>query len=109
MTFDQVWRVREELLKRGKLQLAVLHMLLFDSGGRRNEVYQIKKQDVLEGNKTNIVIGKRGKTFPLVFLNDTRELARQYLIERGEDNLDALWISGKGENKKEVAYGALYD
>jgi len=30
MSFDQIWRIREELLKRGKLQLAVLHMLLFD-------------------------------------------------------------------------------
>lgn len=109
MTFDQIWRVREELLKRGKLQLAVLHMFLFDTGGRRNEVYQIKKQDVLEGNKTNVVIGKRGKAFPLVFLNDTRELARQYLKERGEDNIDSLWTNGKGEGKKEVTYGAIYD
>jgi len=109
MSFDQIWRIREELLKRGKLQLAVLHMLLFDSGGRRNEVYQIKKQDVQEGNKTNVVVGKRGKTFPLVYLNDTRELARQLIIERGEDNLDALWITGNGENKKEVTYGAIYD
>jgi len=109
MTFDQVWRVREELLKRGKLQLAVLHMLLFDSGGRRNEVFQIKKQDVQEGNKTNIVVGKRGKSFPLVFLNDTRELVRQFISERGEDNLDSIWITGKGENKREVTYGALYD
>lgn len=54
-------------------------------------------------------IGKRGKTFPLVYLNDTRELARKYLTERGEDDIDSLWISGKGENKKEVTYGALYD
>jgi len=109
MTFDQIWRVREELIKREKLQLAVLHMLLFDSGGRRNEVYQIKKQDLQEGNKTNVVIGKRGKAFPLVFLNDTRELVKQFIAERGEDNIDSIWISGKGENKKEVTYGSLYD
>jgi len=109
MTFDQIWKVREELLKRGKLQLAVLHMLLFDSGGRRNEVFQIKKQDVLEGNKTNIVVGKRGKSFPLVFLNDTRELTRKFIEERGEDNLDLVWVTGKGDNKREVTYGAIYD
>lgn len=109
MTFDQIMRIREELLERGKLSLAVLHMFLYDSGGRRNEVFQIKKQDITEGNKTNIVVGKRGKTFPLVFLNDTRELAKQYLNERGEDDLDSLWITGSGENKKEVSSGALYD
>jgi integrase len=109
MTFNQIWRVREELLKRGKLQLAVLHMLLFDSGGRRNEIYQIKKQDVQEGNKTNTVVGKRGKIFPLVYLNDTRELARKYIAERGEDNLDSIWVTGKGNNKKEVVCDTLYD
>ena len=109
MTFDQIWRVREELIKRGKLQLAVLHMLLFDSAGRRNEVHQIKKQDLLDGNKTNIVVGKRGKSFPLVYLNDTRELAIEYLKERGEDNIDSIWTTGKGEDIKEVGYGALYD
>jgi site-specific recombinase XerD len=109
MSFDQVMKLREELLKRGKLQLAVLHMLLFDSGGRRNEVHQIKKQDLMDGNKTNIVVGKRGKAFPLVFLNDTRELALQFIQERGEDNLESIWVSGKNEDKKEVSYGALYD
>lgn len=108
MTFDQIWRVREELLKRGKLQLAVLHMLLFDSGGRRNEVYQVKKNELLEGNKTNIVIGKRGKAFPLVFLNDTRELALQYFEKRGEDNIDSLWVVGKGADRRQVTYRALY-
>jgi len=44
-----------------------------------------------------------------VYLNDTRELARKLIIERGEDNLDALWITGKGEDKKEVTYGSIYD
>lgn len=109
MSYEQIMKLREELIKKDKLQLAVLHMLLYDSGGRRNEVYQIKKQDLLEGNKTNTVVGKRGKVFPLVFLNDTRELVRQYLEERGEDNFDSLWVTGKGEDMREVTYGALYD
>ncbi|MDD4779011.1 MAG: site-specific integrase [Tissierellia bacterium] len=108
MTYDQVMRVREELLKRGKIQLCLLHMLLFDSGGRRNEVYQVKKQDMVEGNKTNTVVGKRGKVFPLVFLNDTRELARQFFEKRGIDKIDSLWVVGKGENARKVTYNTLY-
>lgn len=108
MTFEQVWKVREELIKKGKLQLAVLHMLLFDSAGRRNEVYQVTKDSLKEGNKTNIVTGKRGKTFPLVFLNDTRELALEYLKQRGDDDIDSLWVVGKGENKRQISYNALY-
>jgi len=109
MTFEQVMRTREELLNRGELQLAVLHMMLFDSGARRNEVTQVKKQGLLDGNKTNLVIGKRGKQFPLVYLNDTKELIRQYLELRGEDNVDSLWVSGEGANKKAASYEMLYE
>ena len=110
MTFEQVMKVREELLKRGELQLAVLHMLLFDSAGRRNEIYQVKKQGLLNGNKTNKVIGKRGKEFELVYLDDTKELIKQWLEYRGEDNIDSLWVKIKKDGtKSEISYETLYD
>ena len=109
MTYEQIIKIRDELLKRGELKLCVLHMILFDSAGRRNEVHQILKEGLLEGNKTNIVKGKRGKTFPLVYLNDTKELIKQYLEERGEDEIESLWIIGKGENKKPASYETIYD
>jgi integrase/recombinase XerD len=109
LTFEQVMKLREELIRRGKLQHAVLLMLMFDSAGRRNEVFQVTKHGLTEGNKTNIVTGKRGKQFPLVYLNDTRELIKQYLEERGDDDIDSLWIVGKGENKKPATYEALYE
>lgn len=109
LTFEQVMKLREELIKRGKLQHAVLLMLMFDSAGRRNEIAQVTKHGLTEGNKTNIVVGKRGKTFPLVYLNDTRELIKQYLEERGEDSIDSLWIVGKGENKRPASYESLYE
>lgn len=109
LTFEQIRKLREELIKRDRLQDAVLLMLMFDSGGRRNEVYQITKHGLLEGNRTNVVIGKRGKKFSLVYLDDTKELIRQYLEQRGEDDIDSLWIVGKGEYKRPVTYNALYD
>lgn len=109
MSYEQIIKIKDELIKRGELKLATLHMILFDSAGRRNEVHQILKQGLLEGNKTNIVIGKRSKKFQLVYLNDTRELIKQYLDERGEDNIDSLWIIGKGENKKPASYESIYD
>ena len=84
--------------------------IFFDSGGRRNEVYQIKKDGLLDGNKTNIVRGKRGKMFPLVYLNDTKELIRQYLEARGDDDIDSLWVSCRGNIKKPLTNSdALYD
>lgn len=109
LTFEQVMKLRDELIKRDRLQDAVLLMVSFDSGGRRNEIHQIKKHGLLEGNKANEVIGKRGKKYRPVYLDDTRELIAKYLEQRGEDNLDSLWIKGKGDNKIEVTYEALYD
>lgn len=108
-TYDEFIKVRNILVERGKLQLAVLWSLGFDSAGRKNELYQVEKHGLLNGNKTNIVVGKRGKKFPLVYLDDTKELIRQYLEQRGEDDIDSLWIKGSGENKEPIAYAAIYE
>jgi len=108
-TFDEFIKVRNILVERGRLQDACLWSIGFDSAGRRNELFQIDKHGLLEGNKTNVVTGKRGKKFYLVYLDDTKELIRQYLEERGEDNIDSLWIKGTGENKQPITSDALYD
>lgn len=109
MHFDLIMRTREELLKRGETKLALLHMMLFDTGGRRNEILQVKKDGLLDGNKTNIVVGKRGKTFPLMYMNDTKELIRQYLEERGEDGIEELWIIEDRDGKRPATYEILYE
>ena len=109
LSFEQVMKLREALIERGELQDAVLLMISFDSGARRNEVYQVQKHGLLDGNKTNEVVGKRGKRFRLTYMNDTRELISRYLDERGEDEIDSLWISGKGDKKKPVNSDALYN
>lgn len=108
-TFEEFIKVRDKLVEMGDLQNAVMWSLAFDSAGRKNEVMQVTKYGLLDGNKTNIVRGKRGKLFPLVYLDDTKELIRQYLEWRGEDNVDSLWISGKGETARPITIAALYD
>lgn len=108
-TFDEFIKVRDILVEQGDLQNAVMWSLAFDSAGRRNEVYQVKKDGLIDNNKTNIVIGKRGKTFPLVYLDDTKELIRQYLEWRGDDGIDSLWITGYGETAKPASKDVLYD
>lgn len=108
-TFDEFIKVRDILVERNKLQYAVMWSLAFDSAGRKNEVFQVTKHGLLDGNKTNIVTGKRGKKFPLVYLDDTKELIRQYLEQRGEDDIDSLWIKQFGDKKEPVAIGVLYD
>lgn len=107
-TYQEFVKVREKLIESGDLQTAVLWSLSFDSAGRRNEVYQVTKHGLVNGNKTNVVRGKRGKLFPLVYLNDTKELIGKYLEERGEDDIDSLWISLIGEEKKAVSAETLY-
>lgn len=109
-TFDEFIKVRDILVKQEKWQLAVLWSLGFDSAARKNELYQVKKDGLLSGNKTNVVIGKRGKKFPLVYLDDTRELIKKYLEWRGEDNIESLWIKGEGDNKEPLSDSSvLYD
>jgi len=109
MSFEQIMRVKQKLLDTGETQLCVLHMISFDSGARRNELAQIKKYGLLDGNKTNLVIGKRGKMFPLVYLDDTKELIKLWLNERGEDDIDSLWIVGKNGYRRESSYENLYE
>lgn len=109
LSFEQVMKLREELISRDRLQDAVLLMMMFDSAARRNEVHQIQKHGLLENNRTNTVIGKRGKRYAPVYLNDTKELIKLYLEQRGDDDIDSLWITGKGENKRAASYESLYD
>lgn len=109
-TYEEFIKVRDILVEQNKLQLAVLWSIGFDSAGRKNELFQIQKHGLLDGNKTNIVIGKRGKKFPLVYLDDTKELIRKYLEQRGDDNIDSLWIKGSGDNKEPLSDSSvLYD
>lgn len=108
-TFDEFIKVRDILVERGRLQDAVLLSIGFDSAGRKNELYQIQKYGLTESNKTNIVVGKRGKKFPLVYLDDTKELIKRYLEERGEDDIPSLWVKGSGDEKTEVIKDTLYN
>ena len=108
-TFEEFVKVRDILIEKGKLQSAVLWSLGFDSAGRRNELLQVEKHGLTENNKTNTVVGKRGKKFCLVYLDDTKELIKQYLEERGEDDIDSLWYKNLNGKHEPVTADALYD
>lgn len=109
-TFDEFIQMRSILIDQNRLQDAVLLSLGFDSAARKNELFQVQKYGLLDGNKTNVVIGKRGKKFPLVYLDDTKEIIRMYLEQRGEDDIDSLWIKGSGANKAPISdSNVLYD
>lgn len=108
-TFDEFIQVRDKLVEQQDLQTAVMWSIAFDSGARKNEVYQIEKQGLLNGNQTNIVVGKRGKRFSLFYLNDTKELIKQYLEQRGEDDINSLWIQYVKGEKFPIKYESMYN
>lgn len=109
LTDEQIVAIREELRRREDYVKMVLLDLAYDSGGRRNELFQVTKEGLLERNNTNIVVGKRGKKFPLLYFSRTKESLRLYLEQRGEDDIESLWVIGKGENKRQVSYETIYE
>ncbi|PED63957.1 tyrosine-type recombinase/integrase [Priestia megaterium] len=109
LTDEQITLILDKLVEKKKYQKALYVSLSYDSAGRRNEVYQVLKNGFLENKRTNLVQGKRGKKFQLMYLSRTRELARMYFEQRGEDNIDSLWIVGKGDKRRAAKYETLYN
>ena len=108
LTDQQVNVLIDELLKRKHYQKALFVSLAYDSAGRRNELHQVKKNNFLENNQTNTVIGKRGKKFKLIYFNRTKIIYKLWTKQRGEDDLDTLWVSGKDSHKRPMTYTAMY-
>lgn len=109
-TFQEFIEVRNRLVENGDLQIAALWSLAFDSGARRGELAQVEKHCFLKPDNhwTNVVRGKRGKMFPLVYLDDTREIVMRWLEQRGDDDIDLLWVLGEYENKRAANSEVLY-
>lgn len=108
LTDEQVDYLIDYLMERKKYQKALYVSLSYDSAARRNEIHQVKKDNFLESNMTNSVIGKRGKQFPLMYMNRTREIAEKYFEERGEDNVESLWVSYYNGEARPLTYETLY-
>lgn len=108
---EQVTFLLDYLIEHNQIQKALYLSLSYDSAGRRGEVWQVQKHSFLEEGtfKTNIVTGKRSKKFPLMFSQRTKDIANIYLNQRGEDSIDSLWVTGKGEAKRPLGYDALYN
>lgn len=111
LTDDIISKLRTKLLYDERYKEATLLSLLYDSACRKNECAQVEKYSFLEDdrNSTNPVVGKRGKIFNLIYFNMTIYCARLYLEERGDDDIDSLWVLGKGENKRPAKASNLYD
>lgn len=113
MTDDEVMRLINTLMEREEYQKATLLSLLYDSAGRKNEIAQVEKYSFLDPEKscTNIVVGKRGKKFPLLYFSKTKECAKLWLEQRGSDDIPGLWVIRKKndpEFKKAISSDTIY-
>lgn len=109
LNMNEVMVIYNTLKERKKYQQALLCALLIDSAGRRQEVYQVLKNSITkEANFTNEVIGKRGKKFRLFYNDLTLEAYDLYMEDRGEDNIDSLWITKQDGVIKKASYESLY-
>lgn len=98
------------LIEHNKIQKALYVSLSYDSAGRRNEIVQVEKYSFLDDEKstTNEVVGKRSKKFTLMYSNRTKEIAKKWLEERGEDDIDSLWVSYYNGEARPLRYETLY-
>jgi len=111
LTDEQVIKLKNELIKRKDYQKSALLMLAYDSAGRKAELAGVEKYsfyDITKSN-TNKVIGKRHKIFSLVYFSGTKECAKLWLEQRGEDNINSMWIIGEGDKKRSADCNNLYD
>lgn len=108
LNWDEVEIIYNELKLQERYQEALLLALAIDSAGRKNELHQVTKNCITEdGNFTKEVIGKRNKRFRLMYNDMTKEAYNLYMKQRGEDDIDALWIVERGE-KSPISVEGLY-
>lgn len=109
LSWDEVELIYKELLNQERYQEATLLALGIDSAGRKNELHQVTKDSITpDGNFTNEVIGKRAKKFRLMYNDMTKEAFSLYMKQRGEDDIESLWITSRGERRK-LDVDGLYD
>lgn len=105
---SQINIILNYLVRHKEYQLATFVSLAYESGGRRNELAQVKKDSVIDGNQTNVVRGKRAKKFRLLYFKRTRQLAHLWLEQRGDDDIESLWITHVNGNREPASYSTLY-
>lgn len=108
LTDDQITKIIDFLMSKEKYQMALYLSLSYDSAGRRGEVAQVLKDNFLNSKQTNLVVGKRGKKFTLIYFNRTREIAKKYFEQRGEDDIESLWFVEEKNIRRKRSYESFY-
>ena len=108
LTDEEVTYIYKRLIEEKKYQQALLCALMYDSAGRRNECFQVSKDfGELDANFTNVVVGKRNKSFRLLYREWTRE-AYKLLMQNRKDDCPYLWTTKQNNELVEASYETLY-
>ncbi|KMQ28762.1 integrase, partial [Bacillus cereus] len=92
ITEEQIEWLIDELLEQEKYMLATYLALSYYSAARKNEVYQVQKEELTERYFTNVVRGKRGKKFRLYYNPRVQKCIRLYIEQRGKDAIPDLFV-----------------
>jgi len=103
---EEIEILYNKLMKDERYKEATLLAILYDSGCRKNEILQVERATITEdGNATNIVKGKRGKKFKVLYFKRTKEAFKKYNATR-TDNNPLLFVNSNGDNG---TGGMIYD
>lgn len=106
LTDEEVDIIYTNLIKQKKYSQALLCALMYDSAGRKNEMYQVKRSDLSVDGKIceSYVVGKRGKKYKPIYHRKTR-YAYKKLTENLPQEVDSIWLT---RNNTKVSYQMLY-
>lgn len=96
LTDKNILDLWQKFMNEKRYKEATLLGILYDSGSRKNEIIQVRKDAIKQdGNATNIVVGKRGKKFPVLYFRLTKEAFAKY-NETRTDNNPMLFVNELG-------------
>jgi integrase len=108
LDFEDFEAIKQELIEQQDWQKLVYITLSYDSACRLGEAHKALKTIDFVNNKTNVVTGKGGKTFPLYFSDETKVYIQKYLEIRGNDDCDKLFIVKNNGKIEPAKYSTLY-
>lgn len=104
---DEVMHIYNTLISKENYKQALLCAIMYESLGRRNEMAQLKYDDISQDKVVcnTMVVAKRGKKYRPVYNDLTKHVYKLYKEQRGEDSVDSLWIiNNGGVADKEILY-----
>lgn len=105
-----IMQLREKFKKEERWRDYLLISFLYESGARKNEIAQVRRDSILpDKNSTNVVVAKRGKKYPLLYYNMVKEAFKYYDEWRGEDNIESLWIVGHDKTARPASTAIIYE